>query len=290
MHIVLVSIGNFQEYILVNIRQLLRLGHTSIFVIVNPEFLPYFAPFPPEMVHCIDVTTLYDTFNYQEKTQLDGHFRGGFTVFTSSRFFYIHAFMKKHGVERVLHLENDVLLYYNSTQTLANKLDQEHIYIPVDSYHRAIASIVYIPTADLLGSLLEHYPHDQNDMVAFSTLVRRFPEKFCTFPIGPSTLATNPEQAFVTQNWAQFRMVFDAAAMGQYLGGVDPRNASGDTTGFVNETCVLKYHDCGGRFVWDHGDDEGVDDPIRRPYLEFQGEVYPIFNLHIHCKNLERFV
>lgn len=285
IHVVLVSIGQFQDYILCNIRQLLRLGHTSIYVIVNPEFIPHFADFPPEMVHCIDVTRLCDAFNYQEKTQLDVHFRGGFTVFASSRFFYLHAFMKKYKVERVLHLENDVLLYYNSGRFLGNKLDQEHIYIPVDSFSRAIASIVYIPTADLLGSVLEHYPHDQNDMAAFASLVRNFPEKFCTFPLGPTVMASKPEQAYVTRNWEQFRMVFDAAAMGQYLGGVDPRNISGDSTGFVNETCVLKYNQC--QFIWD---DDTHDDGIRRPYLEYRGEIYPIFNLHIHCKNLERFV
>ena len=43
------------------------------------------------------------------------------------------------------------------------------------------------------------------------------------------------------ENFQEFNSIFDAAAIGQYLGGVDPRNSPGDTRGFVNETCVVNY-------------------------------------------------
>jgi hypothetical protein len=282
MNIVLVSIGNFQEYILSNIRQLLRLGHTSIYVIVNPEFIPYFNEFN-EHVKCISVTSLRDEFNYYgyQHPACNWHFRNGFNLHTSSRFFYLYAFIKQYNIQDVLHLENDVLVFHNST-LLKDKVDSEHIYVPIDCPNRAIASVVYIPRPDLLGEILSQYDVGRNDMENFSMLVRQFPTIFRTFPIGSTSMAHTEEERLVTQNWEKFHIVFDAAAIGQYLGGVDPRNIPGDTTGFVNETCVIKYNQ--HEFSWME------TDGIRRPYVIHEGVVMPIFNLHIHSKNLDKFM
>ena len=69
---------------------------------------------------------------------------------------------------------------------------------------------------------------------------------------------------------------------GQYLGGVDPRNIAGDTTGFINETCVIKYNNYE---IWfEHLDN------IKKPFIKINNKQIPIFNLHIHCKNLSKFV
>jgi hypothetical protein len=281
MNVVLVSVGNFQEYILVNIRQLIQLGHTSIYVIVNADFIPYFSEFTRH-VTCIDVATLPDPFGYYKRTPMSTEFRNGFNVHTSGRFFYLCAFMKQYQMDRVLHLENDVLIYYHADR-LKNQIDQEHIYVPLDCYNRAIASVVYVPTANVLERVLAHYNYGDNDMANFARLVHQLPDAFQTFPIGSPDMADTPEQELVVRNWDTFQTIFDAAAIGQYLGGVDPRNIGGDTTGFINETCVIKYNVY--RFEW------GVsDDGMRRPFLIHGDKVYPIFNLHIHCKNLAMFI
>jgi hypothetical protein len=281
MNIVLVSVGNFQEYILSNLRQLIRLGHTKIYVITNQEYEHHFAEFGGK-VKCIFHHLLQDDFEYEKHTQLDKTFRNGFTVLTSSRFFYLYAFMKQYNIENVLHLENDVPIYYH-TSVLEQKIDKQYMYIPVDCYHRAIASIVYIPNHTLLGNILAHYTFDQNDMTNFSTLSQQFPQWIHTFPIASPSMANTEEQNYVTQNWNQFNMIFDAAAIGQYLGGVDPRNISGNSQGFVNETCVIKYNEYGFRWSKD------TEDGILRPFLVNEGFMYPIFNLHIHCKSVDKF-
>ncbi len=58
-----------------------------------------------------------------------------------------------------------------------------------------------------------------------------------TFPIIDNTF----EKSLYNINYEEFNAIFDGAAIGQYLGGVDPINCPGDTTGFVNETCVTKW-------------------------------------------------
>ena len=85
----------------------------------------------------------------------------------------------------------------------------------------------------------------------------------------------------ITKNFKHYNAIFDAAAIGQYLGGIDPRNQAGDTIGFVNETCVIDYSKY--TFIWKNKDD------LKYPYIIVNNKEYPIVNLHIHCKNLKIF-
>jgi hypothetical protein len=50
MNIVLVCVDNFQEYILINIKQLIRLKHKNIFVITNMRFFNLFNEFKDDIV------------------------------------------------------------------------------------------------------------------------------------------------------------------------------------------------------------------------------------------------
>jgi hypothetical protein len=101
------------------------------------------------------------------------------------------------------------------------------------------------------------------------------------FPIYTNVEGKTGERAFVCDGWEKFdNVIFDAAAMGQYVGGVDPRNIPGDTRGFVNETCVIKY--CyEGQIFWE------IEDGVSKPFFRTNfGKVLKIFNLHIHSKEL----
>jgi len=275
--LVLVCLENFQEYILTNIAQLLRLGHTNIYILTNSFLFSEFEPFAP-FLNLIDVDKLDDLFKFNEFSTLDKTFRAGFWFHTSARFFVIHAFMLKYGVRNVIHIENDVLLYYNCVEELVNTFTDKKLYIPFDTYERNIASIVYIPDADIFGEILKYYDFAKNDMCNFSE-IRKKTGLIQNLPIFVSD-SSNLERAFVTNGFQKY--IFDAAAIGQLIGGVDPRNAGGDTRGFVNETCVIKYKD-EGNIVWKE------IDGFKKPFIQIKGTEVPIFNLHIHCKDLSSY-
>jgi len=285
MHLVLTCINNFQEYILTNIKQLIRLGHnTSIYVITNCEFFEKFSEYL-ENIYLIAIEELSDSYNYNQNTQLDNQFRGGFWALTSARFFYLYEFMRSRDIENVVHLENDVLIYYN-IDVLDRVVDKTKIYLPFDTFTRNIASIMFIPNHSVFKTVLDKYDFAKNDMENFS-IIQSQTGLIENFPIFINDPNGSPEYQFVTRGYENFHMIFDAAAMGQYLGGVDPRNIPGDTTGFVNETCIIKYNHY--RFVWNEIDD------IKCPFIvvedaEGNNCSYPIFNLHIHSKNLENFI
>lgn len=282
INLVLVSIGVFQEYILTNITQLIRLGHESIFVITDAKFFGNFVEFG-DRIRLVDVGKLCDVYRFADVCKLDKNFRDGFWYATSSRFFYIYALMKRDDINDVIHIENDVLLYYNCT-ILESRFDKTKMYLPFDSYSRSIASIVYIPTHDILKCVLYRYVCSENDMYNFPIIRSQIPDKIDQFPIYRPLASHTPEQNSVCINFERFNFIFDAAAIGQFLGGVDPSNCPGDTRGFVNETCVIQYNKCS--FMWFAGND-GISRPIA---VTEDGIQVPIFNLHIHCKRLDEFL
>lgn len=282
MNIVLVSSGNFQEYILTNIDQLLKLQHNSIFVLTNRIFFDKFIHYPKDKVKLISIEELDDIFNYTDKSTMTRDFRGGFWYHTSARFFYIYAFMEKYNISNVVHLENDVLLYYNCDEMLADKFNQNHIYIPFSSYDRSVISIMYIPTSNLLKQILKHYNCAKNDMQNFAKIQKQT-NIIDNFPICITDTTKNEEYQFITRNFDTFQFIFDAAAIGQYIGGVDPRNIEGDTTGFVNEHCAIRYD------IFDISWKKDNINSVKKPFIKINDTEYRIFNLHIHSKNLEQW-
>ena len=279
MNIVLVCINNFQEYILDNIQQLINLNHENIYVLTNERFCNLFDNFS-EKIKLIAIETLNDSYNFYSRTNLDKGFRNCFWSLTSLRFFYIYEFMKKYDVKDVIHLENDVLIYYNCNEIL-NFFDKNYIYLPFDTFKRNIASIMFIPSCDIFKNILDNYDFSKNDMENFS-IIKNKTGLIKTLPIFPKINTTNEEINFVSENFKDFNLIFDAAAMGQYLGGIDPKNDSSNTIGFVNETCVIKYNNY--KFFYN------VIDNIKKPFLLINNIPFRVFNLHIHSKNLKKFM
>jgi hypothetical protein len=93
MNIVLVCLNNFQEYILTNISQLIKLNYKSIYVITNKEFFEHFSIFNENIV-LVDSNGLEDTYNFYNKCKLDNTFRNGFWTLTYLRFFKLYQLIK----------------------------------------------------------------------------------------------------------------------------------------------------------------------------------------------------
>uniref|UniRef100_A0A6C0DQ65 Nucleotide-diphospho-sugar transferase domain-containing protein n=1 Tax=viral metagenome TaxID=1070528 RepID=A0A6C0DQ65_9ZZZZ len=285
MNIILFCVNNFQEYIIPNIQQLIALGNKNIYVITNAEFFIHFETVKTH-IELINVYDLNDVYNFANNARVDSHFRNGFWTLTSLRFFYIYDLMKTYHLTDVIHIENDVLIYYNVDE-LKPSLNSNYVYLPFDCYNRNIASIMYIPNSDIFKIVLDNYNFGVSDMDNFST-IKWETGLIETFPIFPLKYAITDEQKYVSKNYDDFHFIFDAAAIGQYLGGIDPFHTlekaddEKNTEGFVNETCVIKYNTYNIRKINVNG--------FLRPFIEINNEQIPIFNLHIHSKNLSKFL
>jgi hypothetical protein len=218
-------------------------------------------------------------------------FRDGFWISTTSRFFYIWALMSVFNIPHVFHIENDVMMYESFANILDKVItDKNVMWMVQDSPERVIPSILYIPNtlSDLLrfiSNKLEHSPHFINDMVLLGEYENKrcFPDKF-----------SGNEKS---------KLLFDGAAIGQYLGGIDNRNVcEGDddkltlmnytkaTAGFVNETSTFKpntYLFSQRKLVTDVHASPIYFNTCFTPSLPTTTAL--IANLHIHSKQLYQF-
>lgn len=251
--------------------------------------------------HIISTTSLTPSnhhLQFRKKTVLNTSFRDGFWLNASERFLVLHDFMERYQLKNVFHLENDTMLYVNLEELLPIFLQQyPHIGAVFDNDARCIPCFVYFANASdaakLAACFAAHASKGANDMQVLGFFKRESPALIATLPIimpdyvkkyglkSPSG-HTTATPVMYTHHSEEFNSIFDAAALGQYLGGIDPRNAP-SKPGFINESCL--FNPSLLSFEW-------IKDNHNRkvPYASFDGKKYRINTLHIHSKKLELFL
>lgn len=232
------------------------------------------------------------------------NWRGGFWRYVVERFFLIQEFMHKYNEKNIIHFEYDNLIYANINE-YENKLisfsNSTKILLPTDGDKRCIPGFVFIPNEKSLLKFCKFYNrnftiHVNNDMIAFSSFMDKNPEYCASLPVVPEEYTSNKESMTSLQKITHYKMdrlsngekqldiLFDAAAFGQFVGGIDKRNMddpSKSSIGFINPDAAYNVKDF--NFEWK------TQNGLRKPYIEFNNKQYPLFNLHIHSKNLNLY-
>jgi hypothetical protein len=288
------------------LRQARLFNTCPIYLVAGRDALAGFALEPDWRIEPVPSESLARSEAHREferRSTLDRSFRDGFWTYTTERFFVLQSLMEERALRHVFHLENDVTLYVDLGQLLpVFKAHYPQLAGTFDNDQRCIPGFVYLRAAESLSPLTEFIAsafQNQagpgiNDMALLAAYRQiHGPARFGSLPIVPRDYP----QPLVSQRGHQttdpaayshqieaFDSVFDAAALGQYLGGVDPRNSGGaDTVGFINESCLFNpsvytfevIQDAAGRSI---------------PYLKTADRAYRINNLHIHSKNVRGFV
>ncbi|MCA9770365.1 hypothetical protein KC460_03275 [Candidatus Dependentiae bacterium] len=226
---------------------------------------------------------------------LNRSFREGFWLHATERFYYLHEFMEQYQKKHVFHLESDNMLYANLQKILPVFTTHytEKIGATFDNDARCIPGFMYISGVgvlyDLISFMLQKTESAYNDMRIISLFKNEFPEHIKQLPITCKQYAKdrqlkskknhctkNPKHYY--QHYDEFEGIFDAAALGQYLGGQDPRNGPCQP-GFINESCL--FDPSHFSFIWQKDRHER-----NVPYLVYKNKKYKIINLHIHSKKL----
>ncbi len=227
-----------------------------------------------------------------------GGFRDGFWVSTTSRFYYIYTLMEIFCLENVFHIENDIMLYkslrnvYYDICSYHNEKSIRKICMVQDAPNRVIPSLLFFPNASSLSNLTQYITNELASSKTFINdmdILGRFDDKWC--------LPFTPDE--------NTKVVFDGAALGQYLGGVDYRNILGEvdysnltseqkmiiydnpSRGFVNETAGIKADQYTFSKCNIISDKWCV--PIKTPIMCDNESVKKIVNLHVHSKQLYQF-
>lgn len=236
-----------------------------------------------DQVHFIKIEDLHKsehTKNFECNAKLDRNFRDGFWFSTSYRFFILADFMSAYNLENCIHLENDVILYFDPT----TKLDQFRAFadfaVPLDRV-RAIPGIVWFKNVEIalkLNEFILNHP-DLHDMDTLGAFVMRQDISAKPLPTVPLEYAKVKRMNLdrYCQGIDDFGGIFDAAAIGQYLGGVHWMNDPSNTRFFINESSDFHINECD--FFWKHHH-------YRTPNLGFNDVKTPVLCLHAHSKNV----
>lgn len=218
---------------------------------------------------------------------------------TSERFFILNEVIRSLDLKKVIHMENDILLYEDAgvlIEKMAGLFND--ITVPRMAERYCMAAVMYIPDADSLDGFLDYVlehvlDKGTNDMIMLAGYLREkgltplpiinreyVSEKGLINKKGDSPPGDHIEEYSLLTD--EFGGIFDPAPIGQYLGGTDqkPRGVK-DNAGYEN---VQSYVDISGLDIRWEKDKRGF-----MPFMYYNEKKYKIYDLHIHCKELNRF-
>lgn len=206
-----------------------------------------------------------------------------FWINTSLRFWYIREFVKQHKLKEFFHAELDNAIF--SLKNLDEKLNAvgNGLFVPRDSLERGVASLIYCNRVGCLEEFIDIYRSanlPRHDMEALGIYATKFPNNFFSLPtesFQSNSKKWNLISPLITDG------IFDAAAIGQYLLGIDPKNIKYKTScnGFINENCEIDWSEVkiisdGASIFLKYG-------------IDSYSYNFRLYNLHIHSKNWKAF-
>ena len=295
MLVVYSFIGRLPEYAVTTVHQLRLFYDGPVFFILDDFTSPYtsilYSKYGVEIVPYSDVVD-HDFLALASVTKLTYCMRtlvGREFLFLRAfeRFYLLHNFMMSSGATNVLFLELDNLLYDNPITWLPTLQKTDIAYL-FDNINRASGGVTYVKNATSLKKLLDSFNvrvraggETIDEMDALYTFWKNNHETGVVqfLPI----YWTDPSIAWQAHTSAlSFSdSIFDAAALGICIGGIDPVHSDGVVKYGVHwQFSLIDYTKC--TVEW------RVDDRNRRiPYIWSGSKWLRINNLHIHSKLLQ---
>lgn len=220
------------------------------------------------------------------------NFRNNFWFNTVLRFFAIEA-LQKYQEQETIHVESDVILSKDFPFKHFVNLEKSMAF-PLVSRERGIASIVYFKDLNVVSKFNNfisssiHSDPSTTDMIILRKFYEINPQDVQILPTLPivkkdSFSIIEPEIQILFNNAFEiFQGVFDGADSGIYLAGIDPRNNRGRR---------IIRHKIPNNYVQIENLNFVFNEERQFISLLFQKEDFqiPIFNLHIHSKDVRYF-
>jgi hypothetical protein len=302
-NIVFVHLGTkIPDYVYVALEQARLFNQQRpIYLIANEEAITNntydFTHHDLTVVLCEDLEESEPHHIFAQHTPLNPTHREGFWRKATERFFYLHELIASRNLEHVVHVESDNMLYVDLDDIEAALSLYKGIGAVFDCDYRCIPSFVYIAHSQALEhfvtQIAEHAEKGYNDMEELALYRKQFSRNYIAdlplimveyevkHHLGNSLGQRPVEPSRYWNNINNFNSIFDGAALGQFLGGIDPRNGP-SVPGFINETTV--FNPSKMKIEW-HKDKQGR----QIPFATCGASTYRINNLHIHSKRLEEF-
>ena len=228
------------------------------------------------VVNINDLNVNFNNLNYY-KDHSDPLWRTAF-----ERFFYINEFIVKNNINNVIHFDNDVMVYYDIYK-LQDKLRKNISDIALTPHKETelVCGFMFIKESNSLKLLcdelyklailgerkleekLNTMPHEMRLLGYIQQNTNNYITSLPVSPYGPGS-----------NLYSIFNGVFDPSTYGQYFGN----------DGIIKEQDINRLAD---RFIGKKVNPKFDNTPVL--YLNENESHIPIFNLHIHNKDLLKF-
>lgn len=299
-HFILVYIGQLREFVYECVKQIKLWNPTSTIhlCINNNDHNKSYIERLKEDVNFVYIEDLEMTSQHKIFVQRYTNMSmGGFWRYTMERFFVVEECMRKLNLKNVFHLEIDNMIYFKVEEILEKCKSIDKILIPSDSERRYIAGTCFVNDPDSLNVLNRFFTEhcaNKDEMHSIMDFTRTHTEvdTWPVLPPGDNTRLIYEDRRHCVNDikriskYAElYKGVFDAACLGQGIFGIDWRVHSpnnNNTDGFVNKDSIFDFSRIWFKWVKEDG-------KLQRLYMSLDKEqFYPVFNLHIHSKDLFR--
>lgn len=277
--VVYVHLGQNPAPTLIPFSRLIRSQLSDVDLYLITDFPTNWEEFPGTIIEYNRKLRTKGFDGYAKKFRVFEKISGGYWLFTLERLFAIHL-LSQHTIGPLIHLESDVYPIFSQEliEILYTKIDK--VAVPRYSKNRGIASIVYIKSLEGYLEVLDNLVSILNlnkttflgdmDLLGVA-LNKKVIEELPTYPSDSWEVDFNGDSRHI---------IFDAAALGQYLFGQDPFHTDGiRTSGYKNPDFDVDLEN----YRWNL-----TEDSINQTSLNFEiggKKFYPV-NLHIHSKEL----
>ena len=283
MNIIIVALGIIPEYLddCINQINLTQKNHT-IHLIKNRSSNYTNDNCLITNVENIPISKKHSYFVKKSKL-VNKKFRNYFWRYSTERLYVIDDYINAKNLNDIIHIETDVLLYQD-LELIMPILKKFDFACVRDSAIRVIGSIIYIKNkkvSEKISSIANDYINE-NDMIILHQIEKKIGNTLC-LPIGDHDIYKD-----------NLKYIFDGASIGQFVGGIDPRNKSGKIMSFINNIKAFFNERNAVSFVNKNSKIHVSEWEIKwinsRPYKKINNDLIPIVNLHIHSKNLKKFM
>ena len=299
-HFILVYIGQLREFVYECVKQIKLWNPTSTIhlCINNNSHNKSYIEGLKEDVNFVYIEDLEMTSHHKIfDSRYTNTSMNCFWKWTMERFFIVEECMRKLNLKNVFHLEIDNMIYFRVEEILEKCKSIDKILIPSDSERRYIAGTCFVNDPDSLNVLNRFFTEhcaNKDEMHSIMDFTRTHSEidTWPVLPPGDNTRLIYEDRRHCVNDikriskYAElYKGVFDAACLGQGIFGIDWRVHSpnnNNTDGFVNKDSIFDVSRLWFKWVKEDG-------KLQRLYMSLDKEqFYPVFNLHIHSKDLFR--
>ena len=304
--IIIVHLGiELPPYIDTCIQQIRIWSSLPIYLVVFEEhkshYIKSLAQYNVQVISTSELTHteshLYFLKNY---TNYDKEFRNGYWRFVIERFFYMEEVIRHYKLDKAIHMEYDVMIY-EDIEKLYPKADIiKGLALSFDNDSEGYPSFIIINSLGALellnGFMAINCNSGLTDMRLLSAFRKVYPDQIESLPQIPtatykgkpirkslSGIEAEGPTAYLANKFEELgSVIFDSLVVGQYVCGVDPRNANGICIiEYMNESAFYTVDEFGS-LIW-------KQDHAKRWYLETAAG-HRIVNIHVHSKRLSHFL